>query len=104
MNAFAAAIDVLFADPHMAVDAVYRVGGIGEGAPVRLIEKAPDEVFTFGEGRFVTDTHFFDVRVSEAPALSEGDSFTVGDDLFEVRSEPKRDRLRLVWTCEVRTS
>lgn len=44
MNAFAAAIDLLFEDPNMAVDALYRAGGAGSGTPVRVIRKAPDQL------------------------------------------------------------
>ena len=37
MNAFAASIDLLFEDPNMAVDALYRAGGEGSGTLVRVI-------------------------------------------------------------------
>lgn len=102
MNAFAAAIDVLFSDPNMAIDALYRAGGVGAGSSVRVIRKAPDETFTFGEGRFVADTMTFDLRVSEVPGLAIGDSLEVAGELFEIRGEPRRDRERLVWSAEGR--
>lgn len=102
MNAFAASIDAIFRDPNMAVDALWRAGGAGAGVPVRVIRRAPDRIANWGEGRFVTDTIFFDVRVSDVPALQPGDTFEIEGELFEVRSEPVRDRERLCSAAEVR--
>lgn len=102
MNAFAAGINAIFADPNMAKTALYRVGGSGPGVPVRVIFRAPDRIANWNEGRFVTDTVFLDVRVSEAPLLAAGDTFDIGEETLEVRSDPVRDRERLVWAAEVR--
>lgn len=124
MSAFAAGINAIFRDPNMARSAFYRAGGDGEGSLVRVILRAPDRIASFGEGRFVTDTQFLDVRVSEVPMLAAGDTFQfrlaapgetvlaadftegtyeAGDfELFEVRSDPVRDRERLCWAAEVR--
>ena len=102
MNAFAASIDLLFEDPNMAVDALHRASGAGSGTPVRVIRKAPDELSNFGEGRFVTDTLTLDLRVSEVPVLEKGDTLEIAGELCELRSEPMRDRERLVWTTEGR--
>lgn len=102
MNAFAAAIDVMFEDANMALDALYRAGGAGTGVPVRVIRRAPDRFANFGEGRFVTDTILIDVRTSQIAALSRGDTFEIAAALFEVRSEPVRDSERLIWAAEAR--
>ncbi len=102
MNAFAAAIDVMFEDPNMAVDALYRSGGEGPGMLVRAIRKSPDQTANFGDGRFVTDTMTLDLRVAEAPGLAKGDTIEIDGDVFELRSEPVRDRERLVWSAEAR--
>lgn len=102
MNAFAAGIDAIFRDPNMAKDALYRAAGGGAGVPVRVIFRAPDRIANWNEGRFVTDTIFIDVRVSDVPELAPGDTFEIGGELFEVRSEPVRDRERLCWAAEVR--
>lgn len=102
MSAFAAMIDAIFGDPNMAADALLRVAGAGEPLPVRVILRAPDRIATWGDGRFVTDTAFLDVRVSEAPWLAAGDTFEIAGELFEVQSAPVRDRERLCWAAEVR--
>ena len=102
MNAFAAGINAIFADPNMARAALHRAGGAGDGAPVRVIFRAPDRIANWNEGRFVTDTIFIDVRVSDVAVLSTGDTFEIDGDLFEVGSDPVRDRERLCWAAEVR--
>ncbi|MGB3537917.1 MAG: hypothetical protein WBA42_07135 [Mesorhizobium sp.] len=121
MNAFAAGIDAIFADPNMTRTAVYRAGGAGTGASVRVIFRAPDRVVNWNEGRFVADTLFIDVRVSEVPNLAQGDTFAMAApgaglscdfeadayaqgliEVFEVRSDPVRDGERLCWAAEVR--
>ena len=44
MTAFAAATDVLFADPHLARDAVYRSVGAVDGISVRVMLRRPDQM------------------------------------------------------------
>jgi len=102
MSVFAAAVDAMFADATMARDALYRAGGTGAGVTVRVIRRAPDEIGRFGEARFVAETMFLDLRVSEAPGLAVGDTLEIDGEVLEVRSEPVRDRERLVWTVEGR--
>lgn len=51
MTAFAAAIGVLFGDPNLSVEALYRSGGDGEAHPVRIMRRAPDSIGDFGSGR-----------------------------------------------------
>ena len=77
-TAFAAAIDVLFADPNLAIDAVYRAGGADPGVPVRVILRRPDRIGEFGETRIVAETVVIDVRVSDVAAPAEGDTIEAG--------------------------
>jgi hypothetical protein len=102
MSAFAAAIDALFFDPHLALDAVYRAGGTGSGAPVRIIVRRPDGVGEFGETRIVAGTVMIDVRVSEVAAPQAGDSIEVEGTVYVIQGEPIRDAERLVCTIEAR--
>ncbi len=102
MTAFAAAIDALFADPNLGLDAVYRAGGADPAVTVRVILRRPDRVGEFGETRIVTETLLIDVRVSEAAAPTEGDTFDVGGVLYVIQGAPIRDAARLVWTVEAR--
>lgn len=102
MTAFSAAIDLLFTDPHLSLAARHRAGGQGEGLPVRVIRRSPDRIGNFGEGRFVTDSCLIDVRLSEIPLLEAGDTFQIGDLLYELRGEPVRDSEGLTWAAEAR--
>lgn len=102
MGALAAMVNASFRDPNLALDAIYRRGGTGTGASVRVIRRAPDRTAPFGESRFVTDTNLIDVRVSEVASLGAGDTFQIGAEIYSVQGEPMRDSDRLVWSAEVR--
>ena len=101
-SAFATAIDVLFADPNLAVAAIYRAGGVDPGTPVRVIVRQPDRVDTFGETRIASETTMFDVRVWEVAAPTEGDTIEVDGTVYVNQGEPIRDAERLLWTVEAR--
>jgi hypothetical protein len=64
MNAFSAAIDLLFADPNLARDAAY-VSAHGDTLPVRIIARRADSVTDFAAARLWSETASFDVRTSE---------------------------------------
>ncbi len=100
MTAFTAAAAALFRDPNIAVDALYRPGGIGVGVPVRVIRAAPDRLAQFGESRFVTDTVSLDIAVADAPDLVESDTVEINGTLYTIRGAPIRDADRLVWSVE----
>jgi len=100
MNAFAAAMDALFADINMAVDAIWYPAG-GAPQPVRVIRKAPDEVTAFGSAQILSDTTLVDVRVSEMPNPKPGDGISIGADNLKIQGEPRRDREGLLWALEL---
>ena len=100
MDAFAAATDALFADPHIARDATWRAGGVGNGVSVRIITKRPDQVGSFGDSRAVLPTTLIDVRRSEVSEPASGDTIEIDGGLFEIIATPSSDSLGLVWTCE----
>jgi hypothetical protein len=102
MNAIAAAVDVLFADPNIGKDATWRAGGAGGGVAVRVVFRAPDQVANFGGGRFVATGRFVDVRISEVPTLQPGDTFEIGSATYVVQGEPLADDDNLIWSAEVR--
>lgn len=102
MSAFAAAANVLFNDPNIARAATYHVGESSEGTPIRIIRSQPDQVSDFNGGRFVSDSSFIDVRVSEVPLPSKHDRFVVDEQTLIVVSDPVRDSERLIWKVECR--
>jgi hypothetical protein len=101
MTAFAAALDALFADPHLARDATYQPAD-GDPFPVRVIPRRADAVTAFGEARLWSETTRFDLRVSAVAEPRPGDRIVLGDEVFVVQGEPVRDRERLVWTLDTR--
>jgi len=104
MDAFAAATDALFADPNIARDAIWRVGGVGPGTNARVITRRPDQVGSFGDSRAILPTMLIDVRRSEISEPANGDTVEIESETFEVIATPTIDSLRLVWTCEAALS
>jgi hypothetical protein len=101
-TAFAAAIDALFADPNLGIDAVYRAGGADPGVPVRVILRRPDRIDVFGETRIATETLVIEVRVSDVAAPASGDTIELDGAVYVIQGEPIRNAERLVWTIEAR--
>ena len=102
MTAFTAATDVLFADPHLARDAVYRPGGTGDGIPVRVMRRQPDRIEGFGETRLASGTTMLDVRVSEVAEPAAGDTLEVDGRMVVVQGTPLLDAEGLLWTLDTR--
>ena len=102
MNAFATAMNAIFADANMAVDAIWFVGGTGPGVAVRVIRKSPDEITPFGAARVLSETTMLDARVADLPTPASGDLIRIGAEDFILQGEPKLDRERLIWTLNTR--
>lgn len=102
MSAFARAAAALFADRNLAEDGLWKAAGIGPGAAVRVIRRAPDEVSDWGGGQIASDTTLLEVQVAQAPDLAESDVITIGPQDYILRGEPVRDADRLIWTVQAR--
>ncbi|MBZ0138777.1 MAG: hypothetical protein K8H87_03265 [Pseudorhodoplanes sp.] len=100
MDAFAAATDALFADPNIARDAVWRVGGAGAGIAVRVVTRRPDQVVSFGDSRAIVPAVLIDVRRAEVAEPAIGDTVEIEGETFKIIATPVADSLRLVWSCE----
>lgn len=93
----------------LAVDMLYRAGGIGEGVVVRVITQHPDRVVDMQGARLVTGTQVFKVLVEAVVAPATGDTLQARDaaggftgDLHEVQARPMRhDRHGLEWTLDM---
>ena len=103
MNAFATAMNVIFADANLAVAALWLAGGTGPGVAVRVIRKSPDEITPFGAARIMSETTVLDARVADMPTPAAGDLIRIGFEDLLVQGEPKLDRERLIWTLNTRT-
>ena len=102
MNAFTTAMNVIFADANMAVDAIWFAGGTGPGVAIRVIRKSPDEITPFGAGRILSETTQLDARIADMPMPAPGDLIRIGAEDFILQGEPKVDRERLIWTLNTR--
>jgi hypothetical protein len=102
MNVFAAAVDRIYANPSMAMAALWISATTSEERTIRLIRRAPDRITEFGAGRFVSDTTMVDVRLFDLPDPHPGDLIVIGTDSFTIQGEPMRDRERLVWSLDLR--
>ncbi len=102
MGAIETAINALFADPNIAMDAIYRTEGTGDPQTVRIVTKRPDEVLDFGDCRVVTATTVVEVRVSELASPQAGDTLEIGGETFIIQGMPRRDSERLIWSLDLR--
>ena len=96
MSAFAAAMDVLVADPNIGTDAVYQQGGSGSPISLRVLRSSPDRVAdAFGTG-IISATDILSVAIAALPAVDAGDTFTLGPDTLTVQ-HAERDAAGIVW-------
>ncbi|MCA3561830.1 MAG: hypothetical protein IOC82_12460 [Aestuariivirga sp.] len=100
MNVFAAATDVLFADPNLGETALWQADGVGPCVPVRVIRRRPDAVVEFGASRALMATVLLDLRRAEVSVIDEGDLFVIGAETFKIIGMPASDPMGLVLTCE----
>jgi len=101
MTAFAAALDALFADAHLARDVVYTAEG-GTPSLVRVVARRADAITDFGDARLWSETTRIDLRVAEVATPRPGDRIEIDDEAFLIQGEPVRDRELLVWTVDLR--
>ncbi|MDO5757536.1 MAG: hypothetical protein Q4P24_08475 [Rhodobacterales bacterium] len=102
MNVFAAAMDRIFANPSMAVAALWMSATTSEERTIRVIHRAPDRITEFGAARLMSDTMLLDVRVADLADPRPGDLIVIGTDSFTIQGEPARDSDRLIWTLDLR--
>jgi hypothetical protein len=100
MNAIASALNALFADDNIAMDAIYTAGG-GTPVLVRVVARRADSITGFGEAKLWSETLRFDLRVSEVATPRPGDRLEIGGEAFLIQGEPVRDAERLIWTIDV---
>ena len=101
MDAIAAAMDALFADPNIGRDAVYIAEG-GMPVTVRVVARRDDAVTDFGDARLWSETARIDLRVAEVPNPRPGERIDIDGEAFVIQGEPVRDAERLIWTVELR--
>ncbi len=96
MTAFAAAMDVLAADPNLGADAVYRQGGAGAPVAVRVLRSSPDRTAAAFGTDILSATDIVAVAIAVLPAVDAGDTFTLGPDTLTVQ-HAERDASGTAW-------
>jgi hypothetical protein len=96
VNAFAAAMDALAADPNIGTDAIHRAGGTGVPVSMRVVRSAPDRLGdAFGTG-VIHATDVLSVATAALPAVEAENTFTAGADILTVQ-HAERDAAGVAW-------
>lgn len=101
MTVFAQALEAIFADPNISMEAIYTAEG-GASKLVRIVARRADAVASFGEARLWSEATRVDLRVADVTEPRPGDRVAIGDEAFLVQGEPVRDSERLLWTLDLR--
>jgi hypothetical protein len=96
VNAFAAAMDALAADPNLGMDAAYRAGNVGPAVPVRVVRSSPDRTGDAFGTEILQATDALTVATATLPSITAGDSFGIGADLLTV-THAERDATGTAW-------
>lgn len=96
MSAFKEALDDLFEDPNLARDALWKAGGAGDGLPVRIVLRRPDETAALFDVHASLPKLAAELRASEVGKPAEGDLLVVDAVSYRVRGAGQ-DSERLLW-------
>jgi hypothetical protein len=102
VDVFTAALNAIFDDPKMTVEATYRAP-IGEPIACRVLLDQRDRELAGIAGRPVIDGRTLTVRKSEIAAPARGGRFEISGETLTVLDDPRcEDALRLLWVMTVR--
>lgn len=99
MSVFNTAIQALFNDRNLAVDATF-IPQVGVSKAVRVITRAADVYQNAGQSVIETPSLVLEVRVTDCPVVNQGDQFIIDAITYTVQGEPRRDSERLVWQVD----
>lgn len=99
MTVFSSAIQTLFNDQNLAVNATF-IPQIGVSKAVRVITRAPDVYQNIGQSVIETPSLVLEVQVADCPTVSQGDQFIINSATYTVQGEPRRDSERLYWQVD----
>ena len=99
MTVFSTAIQTLFNDRNVAVDATF-IPQIGVSKAVRVITRSPDLYQNIGQSVIETPSLVLEVQVADCPTVSQGDQFIINTVTYTAQGEPRRDSERLFWQVD----
>lgn len=97
MSVFDDALNVLFADPNMASDAVYTPPRGGAPVPCRASFECGDKEWRYQEAGASTPVRIAEVRASEVPLMEEEGTLTIGGRTYVIGTATQPDADRLLW-------
>jgi hypothetical protein len=101
MTVFDTAIDTLFNDDNLAVDAIYTPDGGGAPVSVRTIKTIEDDLTDVFSGRQVVKKIKADIRVSEVATVAAGGELLIGSTTYKVTNPQIKDSDQLIWSMEL---
>lgn len=99
MSVFDTAMQVLFADKNLAIDATF-IPTLGANKEVRVITRAPDLYQNIGQSVVQTPSFVLEVQVADCPTIVSGDLFLIDKIKYVVQGVPRRDIERLTWLVD----
>ena len=96
MNAFAAAMDALAADPNIGAAASYRSGGTGAPVSLRVLRSTPDRLGDAFGTSVIQASDVLTVAIAALPTVDADDTFTLGTDILTVQ-HAERDAPGIAW-------
>lgn len=102
MSVFDAALDTLYADPNLAVDAVYTPPGGGAPVPCRTDLSAGDRDWrAFSDSGVTLPAISAEVRVSDVMDPEEGGTLAVGGSSYRITRVTQPGTDRRLWRLEL---
>jgi hypothetical protein len=96
MSAFAGAMAALAADPNLGVSALWRAGGMGIGASIRVLRSSPDVTSAGFETSIVQPTDVLTVAADAIASPAAGDTITISAEVLTVQ-HAERDATGVAW-------
>lgn len=103
MSVFDTAMQALFADANLALDATF-IPATGANKEVRVVTRAPDVYQNIGQSVVHTPSLVLEVQVADCPMLTAGDIFLIDKIKYVVQGAPRRDSERLTWQVDLYAS
>lgn len=100
MTVFDTAIDTLFTNSDLAVDATYSPAAGGSSSVRVIVSHIEEPTDVFNAGAVVLKS-IADIRVSDVALPVQGDGLAIGSDTYTITNPQKKDANQLIWTMEL---
>ncbi len=101
MTVFDAMLGTLFADPNLAVPAVYTPPHGGAPLPCRVTFRQPDAEFSAFGGGVTLPARIAEVRAAEVAAPEESGTLAIAGQTYRITRATQPDADRRLWRLEL---